>query len=94
MKNKILMFIMLVMFIMFLPACINNEDKITIKDDSKVLATVDGNNITEQMVELAALTSTFSSEEMLEKIIDNELLLIKAKELKINVSDKDAKNLM
>lgn len=74
-----------------LSACSSNKDKVALNDNSKVLAIVEGKNITQQNVELARLSSTFSEREMLEKLIEDELLLVKAKELKINISDKEAK---
>ena len=58
---------------------------------SKVLATLDGKNITQQQVDKARIGSLFSEKEMLEKIIDEELLFEKAKDLQISVSDKEAK---
>ena len=71
-------------------AC-SSENKVTLKDTSKVLATVNGKNITQQQIDMARIGSVFSEKEMLEKVIDEELLLEKAKDLKISVSDKEAK---
>jgi uncharacterized cupredoxin-like copper-binding protein len=71
-------------------AC-SSENKVTLKDESKVLASVNGKNITQQQVDIARINSIFSEKEAVEKAIDKELLLEKAKELKINVSNKEAK---
>jgi hypothetical protein len=43
------------------------------------------------MVDMARTNSIFTEEQMLEKLIDDELILLKAKELKVTVTDKEAK---
>lgn len=82
---------MLLVFLITLVAFPKKEDKLTLKDDSKVLAKVNGANITQQQVDTLRKSSIFSEKEMIEKLINDELLLIKAKDLKIKVTDKEAK---
>jgi hypothetical protein len=83
---------LLTVFLILLTAYLNNTKKVAIEDDSKVLATVDGKNITQQMVDMVKINSGFSEKQILAKLIDDELLISKAKELKISVSDKEAKS--
>lgn len=67
------------------------ENNATLKDTSKVLVTVNGVNITQEQIDMTRVNSIFSEKEAIEKAIDNELLFEKAKDLKISVSDKEAK---
>lgn len=90
MEKKILASLLSLIFALGITAC-SRESKVTLKDTSKVLASVNGKNITQQQIDMARIGSTFSEKEAIEKAIDEELLLEKAKELKINVSDKEAK---
>ena len=63
------------------------------KDTSKVLTTVNNRTITQRDVDMAMYKpytsemSKLSEKEVLELLIDNELILMKAQELKITVSD-------
>lgn len=90
MEKKILALLLSLIFALGIIAC-SSENKVTLKDTSKVLAAVNGKNITQQQIDMTRIGSTFSEKEAIEKAIDEELLLEKAKELKINVSDKEAK---
>jgi hypothetical protein len=90
MKKKISTLLISLVFALGITAC-SSENKVTMKDTSKVLASVDGKNITQQQINMARIGSTFSEKEMLEKVINDELLLKKAKDLNISVSDEDAK---
>ncbi|ERI93901.1 hypothetical protein HMPREF1982_01336 [Clostridiales bacterium oral taxon 876 str. F0540] len=90
MKKKISTLLVALIFVIGITAC-SSQKMATIKDTSKVLATVEGKNITQQMVDMARTNSTFTEKQMIEKLLDDELILLKAKELKITVTDKEAK---
>ena len=90
MKKRIPTLLLSLVFTFVITAC-SSENKVALKDDSKVLASVNGKNITQQQVDMSRINSIFSEKEAVEKAIDEELLLDKAKELKINVSNKEAK---
>jgi hypothetical protein len=90
MKKKISTMLISLIFVVGITACASQKMP-TIKDTSKVLVTVEGKNITQQMVDMTRTNSTFTEKQMLDKLIDDELILIKAKELKITVTDKEAK---
>jgi hypothetical protein len=79
------------MVFLTLASCSKSKDIFTLKDDSKVLATVEGKDITKQQVDIIIKTSFLSEKEIIEKLIDNELLFIKSKELKISVTDDETK---
>lgn len=79
---------------LLISSCFKSKDKVIIKDNSKVLATVNGKSITQLNVDIARKTSTFSEKEMIEKIIDDELLLTMADKLKVNASDDEAESEM
>lgn len=85
--STLLLFLILVLGV---TAC-SKENKVSVKDTSKVLATVNGKNLTQQQIDMTRVGSIFSEKEAIEKAIDKELLLEKAKDLKISVSDKEAK---
>lgn len=68
----------------------------SVTDKSKVLATVDSAEITQRQVDTRKKDSdfsqrVFSDREVLDKIIEDQLLLIKAKELNITMSDDEVK---
>ncbi|HZK70926.1 MAG TPA: SurA N-terminal domain-containing protein, partial [Clostridia bacterium] len=87
-----------IMLTMSLVSCSNSKDNMSVTDKSKVLATVDNAEITQQQVdtrkkdsEFSQQEQDFSDEEVLDKIIEEQLLLIKAKELNITMSDDEVK---
>ncbi|QGU94334.1 hypothetical protein GOM49_03730 [Clostridium bovifaecis] len=89
-KNKTSTLILFLMLVLGITVC-SNENKITVKDASKVLATVNGKKITQQQIDMARISSIFPEKESIEKSIDEELLLEKAKDLKISIPDNEAK---
>lgn len=89
-KKFSIMLLALVLLLSF-SSCFKDNHTTTPQDNSKVLATVDGKNITEQNLKMAMTNSVFTEKQMLEKLIDDQLLLIKAKELNLSVSDNEAK---
>lgn len=96
MKEKILIFFA-IMFIISFASCSNNKDS-PVADDTKVLATIDNVKITQKQVDARKKDSEFfqqekgfSNREVLDKIIEEQLLLIKAKELNITMSDDEVK---
>lgn len=81
------------MLIMAFASCSNSKDS-----NSKVVATVDNIKITQHQVdtrkkdsEFSQQEKVFSDKEVLDKIIEEQLLLIKAKELNITMSDNEVK---
>lgn len=83
---------------MSLASCSKNKGNISVTDKSRVLATVDNFEITQQQVDTRKKDSEFSQQELdfsdkevLDKIIEEQLLLIKAKELNITMSDEAVK---
>ena len=81
---------------MSLVSCSNSKDNMSVTDKSKVLATVDSAEITQRQVDTRKKDSdfsqrVFSDREVLDKIIEDQLLLIKAKELNITMSDDEVK---
>lgn len=91
MKKLFSVLLLLTTVVLILASCSKSKDVVTLKDNSKVLATVEGKNITQQQVDIIIKTSFLSEKEIIEKLIDNELLLTKSKELKIRVTDDEAK---
>lgn len=96
MKRKISLIFIGVALIMSLTSCSSSKDSVSSNGNSKVLATVDNIKITQQQVDTKKKDSKFSQEEkvfsdrkVLDKIIEEQLLLIKAKELNITMSDKE-----
>lgn len=98
MKKKFLIIFITVMIIMLFASCSSSNYIISSTDNSKVLATVDNVKITQQQVDTRKKDSDFSQQgkvfsdkEVLDKIIEEKLLLIKAKELNITMSDDEVK---
>ena len=98
MKKKTLIIFFSIILIMSFASCSNDKDSMPAADDSKVLATVDNAKITQQQVntrekdsEFSQQERAFSDREVLDKIIQEQLLLIKAKELNITMSDEEVK---
>lgn len=91
MKKKITVVLVSLIFAVGLTAC-SSENKSAFKDNSKVLATVNGKDITQLQIDITRIGSSFSEKEAVEKAIDKELLLEKAKDLNVNVSEKEAKD--
>lgn len=89
--KKISVLLLSLVFAMGILAC-SVEKKAAFQDTSKVLASVNGKNITQQQIDMTRIGSIFSEKEAIEKAIDTELLLEKAKDLKISVSNKEAKS--
>ena len=97
MKKRILIIFFTILITIPFASCSNNKDSIP-ADDSKVLATVDDAKITQQQVntrkkdsEFSQQERAFSDREVLDKLIEEQLLLIKAKELNITMSDDEVK---
>jgi hypothetical protein len=95
MKKKFSIVFIGIMLIMLFTSCSNNKDR---NNNSKVLATVDNIKITQHQVDTRKKDSEFiqqekffSDKEVLDKIIEQQLLLIKAKELNITMSDNEVK---
>lgn len=98
MKKKFSIVFIVIMLIISSTSYSNSYDSISSNDSSKVLATVGNIKITQQQVNRRKMDSEFSQQEkgfsdkeVLDKIIEEQLLLIKAKELKITISDNEAK---
>jgi hypothetical protein len=98
MKKKFSIVFIAIMLIMSFTSCSNSKDSISSNDTSKVLATVDNIKITQQQVDARKKDSEFSQQEkvssdkeVLDKIIEEQLILIKAKELNITMSDNEVK---
>ena len=98
MKKKVSLLLVILVFLITFCACSNGDNKVDLKVNSKVIATVGGVNITQQQLDFKRNDSTysgqgkvFSDKEVLEDLIDEQVLLIKAKELNINMSDNEVK---
>src|SRR5665648_1198821 len=96
MRNRFLIIFIAIMLTMSLVSCSNSKDNMSVTDKSKVLATVDSAEITQRQVDTRKKDSdfsqrVFSDREVLDKIIEDQLLLIKAKELNITMSDDEVK---
>jgi predicted small lipoprotein YifL len=98
MRNKFLIMLIAIMLTVSLASCSNNKDNMSYTDKSKVLARVDNAEITQEQVDTRKIDSEFfqqegefSDKEVLDKIIEEQLLLIKAKELNITMSDDEVK---
>ena len=96
MIKKILILFIAIMLIISFNSCSNSKDSMPDTDNSKVLAIVDNVKITRQQVDIKKKDSyfsqrVFSDREVLDKIIEEQLLLIKAKELNITMSDNEVK---
>lgn len=98
MKKKLSIVVIAIILIMSYTSCSNSKDSKASNDNSKVLATVDNIKITQLQVdtrkkdsEFSQQEKVFSDKEVLDKIIEEQLLLIKAKELNITMSDNDVK---
>lgn len=96
MKKRISLLLIVLVFIVSLCSCSNGNNNIPLKDNSKVLATVGDVNITQQQLDSKKLDSTYSGQvkvftdkEVLDDMIDEQLLLIKAKEFNIEMSDTE-----
>lgn len=85
---KIAVLVMTLVLGLIFSSCTKSDDIVIKKDNSKILAMVGEVNITQQNADMD-MTSTLSDKEKLENLIDNQLLLIKARELKICMSDKE-----
>jgi hypothetical protein len=88
MKMKLSVFVMILVFIVIFCSCAKNDDKDMTKDNSKILVRIGDINITQADVDID-MTSTLSDKEILENLINDQLLLIKARELNISMSDKE-----
>lgn len=98
MKKKFSIVFIAIMLIISFTSCSNSKDSISSNDNSIVLAMVDNIEITQQQVdtrkkdsEFSQQEKVFSDKEVLDKIIEEQLLLIKAKELNITMSDNEVK---
>ncbi len=98
MKKKFSIVFIAIMLIISFTSCSNSKDSISSNDNSIVLAMVDNIEITQQQVdtrkkdsEFSQQEKIFSDKEVLDKIIEEQLLLIKAKELNITMSDNEVK---
>ena len=80
--------VMTLVLITIFCSCTKSDNNVITKDNSKILAMVGEVYITKKNVDMD-MTSTLSDKEMLENLIDNQLLLIKARDLKICMSDKE-----
>lgn len=105
-KKFSIIFIIIILIVSF-TACSSNKGNISSShskksissnDNSKVLATIGNIKITQQQVDTRKKDSEFSQQqrvfsdrEVLDKIIEEQLLLIKAKELHITMSDNEVK---
>jgi len=94
MKRKFPLLFTAIFFILFVCACSKGSSM----NNSKVLATVGEVEITKQQVDAEKADSTLSAQvkglsdrEVLDKLINDQLFLFKAKELNIKMSDKDVK---
>lgn len=96
MKNKLALIVIILLLLLSL--CSNTNDKVALKDNSKVIATVGDVNITQQELDIqksysacayAGQEKFFSDKEVLDDIIDDKLLLINATEFNIEMSDKE-----
>lgn len=99
MKTKLSLLLLILVFIISLCSCSNGDNKVTLKDDSKVVATVGDVSITQQQLDNKKMETAYSGQEkvfsdieVLDDIINGKLLLIKAKEFKIKVSDDEVKD--
>lgn len=98
MKRKFSIIFIAIILIMSLTSCSNSKNSISTNGNLKVLATVDNVKITQQQVDTRREDSEFSQQEkffsdreVLDKIMEEQLLLIKAKELNITMSDNEVK---
>lgn len=98
MKKKISMVFTVLILMLSFSSCSDNKNNMSLIDNSKVLANVDNIKITQQQVDIRKKDSEFSQQEkafsdkeVLDKIIEEQLLLIKAKELNITMSDNEVK---
>lgn len=98
MKKKISMVFTVLILMLSFSSCSDNKNNMSLIDNSKVLANVDNIKITQHQVDIRKKDSEFSQQErafsdkeVLDKIIEEQLLLIKAKELNITMSDKEVK---
>lgn len=98
MKKKISLLLIILVFIITVCSCSNGNNKVDLQVNSKVIATVGDINITQQELFFKRNDSAysgqgkvFSDKEVLDGMIDDQVLLIKAKELNINMSDSEVK---
>jgi len=95
MKKKFPLLFTAIIFVLFVCACSKGSSM----NNSKVLATVGEVEITQQQIAaekadniLSTQGKNLSDRELLDKLINEQLFLFKAKELNIKMSDKDVKN--
>jgi len=96
MKKKLSIIFALLILILSLASCSPKKVNVASVDNSKVLATVNNVKLTQHRVDVrrkdsdfSDQTRSFSDKEVLDKLIDEQLLLIKAKEFKITMSDSE-----
>jgi len=96
MKKKLSIIFTLIILILALSSCSSKKINLSLADNSKLLTTVGNVNITQHRVDVRRKDSdfsdqarSFSDKEVIDKLIDEELLLIKAKEFKITMSDSE-----
>ena len=99
MKTKLSLLLIILVFIISLCSCSNGDNKVAIEDDSKIVATVGDVSITQQQLDNKKMDTAYSGQEkvfsdteVLDDIIDEILLLLKAKEFNIKISDNEVKN--
>ena len=99
MKKMLWLLLIILVFSTSFCSCSNVHNNVTIKDDSKIVATVGDVNITQQQLDNKKMETAYSGQdkvfseyEVLDDIIDEKLLLIKANEFNIKMSDNEVKN--
>ncbi|MDU4891425.1 MAG: SurA N-terminal domain-containing protein [Clostridium sp.] len=89
MLKKLTAILALFTLLIVMTACSGSIDDAKVIDTSEILVTVDKEKITQQDLDMSMINSYLSEKESIENLINNRLLLLYSKDLKVKTTKKE-----